>query len=106
MLINVDFVDACGDSRSIQAKDRQTEDDAGLVAQHRPAEMDEGVERDEAADTDADENKSGGNRWPHPRLNWAQVRVVIGVELLQALHRLADLEVTHACIEHLNDENQ
>ena len=62
MLIHVDYVDGCHHSWPVQSEDPQTENDAGLVAENCPAEMNVCVEQDEASDADGDENESGGHR--------------------------------------------
>ena len=54
VLIHVNSVDGCDNSRWVEAEDCQTKDDADLVAKHRPAEMDEEVKNNVAAYTDAD----------------------------------------------------
>ena len=106
MLIHVDFVDGCRNSWSVEAEGDETEDDAGLVAKHRPAEMNVRIKHDETADAHANEDKSGGHRRPHPRLDRAQMRVLVWIEVLQTLDRLTHLDVTHARTQHQNDDNR
>jgi len=96
MLIHVDSEDCCHNPWRVEAEDGKADDDARLVAKHRPAEMDVGIERQEAADAGADENKSDGHGQPHPRLDRAQVRVLVRVEVLEALDGLTHLDVPHA----------
>ena len=105
MLIDIDRVDGCRHSWPVESVGRQTDDNAGLVAENCPAKMDEFIEHEEAADADADENQSDGHCWPHPGPNGAQVRVLLGIEMPQALDCLTDLDVTHACVQHLDEDD-
>jgi len=106
VLIEADLVDGSDNARCVQTEGHETDDDTKLVAEDRPAEMDERVERDEAADADADEHEADRNRRPHPRLDRAQVRVVVRVEVFQTLDGLAHLDVPHPSVQHLNDDDQ
>ena len=54
MLIRVDSVDGRQRSRRVQTEEDLRCDDAELIAQHRPAEVDEVIKRNEAENTDAD----------------------------------------------------
>jgi len=106
MLIRLDLTDCCHNSRRVESEDRQTDDDARLVTEHRPTEVNVRIERDEAADTDADQKEPGRDGQTHPRLDRSQVRVVVRVEVFQSLDRLTHLDVAHACMQHLNHEDQ
>jgi len=106
LLIHIDFVDCCGHSWRVESEKDQTDENAALVAQHSPAEMEEEWEQQETADADADENKSSGHRWPRAGLNRAQVRVLVRIEVLDTLDRLSNLDITHACVQHLYDQDE
>jgi len=69
MLIRLYLVDGWHNSRRVESEDRQTDDDARLVTEHGPAEVNVPIERDEAADADGDQKEPGRDGQPHPRLD-------------------------------------
>jgi len=62
VLIRVDSADGRDRSCRVQTEDRLRNDDAELIAEHRPAEMDVDIKHKEADNTDDDLNKSTGYR--------------------------------------------
>jgi len=69
MLIDIDFVDSCDNTRPVEAEDDETDNNARLIAEYRPAEMYVTVECYEAAHADCYEDEPSRHRRPHPRLD-------------------------------------
>lgn len=90
-MIEGDLVDSGDNARRVKSKRHQTDDDTQLITKHGPAEVNESVERDEAADADADQHEANCHWRPQPGLDGAQVSVVFVVEVFQTLDSLTHL---------------
>ena len=106
VLILVDLLDGSVNAELVQSGEQSHDDDAGLVAEHCPAEMCQSIEDHEADDAEQEVEDTDGQQQPHPSPDGSKVWLVERVEVLQTLDGHLYLDVAHPRVDHSQDNDE